>query len=91
MSYDQITRDIAIKAGDDVCSAIHRNMALVNDPMSKAMIAMMAAGQAFAIPAAILAARMGADPNTVTEVLIERIRPIIADAISANASREAGL
>lgn len=85
MSYDQITRDIAIKAGDDVCAAIKRNMALVDDPMSKTMVAMMAAGQAFAIPAGLLAAKMGADPAQVTEVLIERIRPIIANAIKAQA------
>ena len=81
MSYDQITRDIAIKCGDDVCAAIRRNMALVDDPMSKTMVAMMAAGQAFAIPAALLAARLGAEPDTVTDLLIARIRPIIADAI----------
>ncbi|WP_298165001.1 hypothetical protein [Novosphingobium sp.] len=88
MSYDQITRDIAIKCSDDVCAAIDRNMALVDDPMSKTMVAMMAAGRAFAIPAGLLAARIGAEPDTVTEVLIERIRPIIADAIKAIAERE---
>jgi hypothetical protein len=88
MSYDQITRDIAMKAGDDVCAAIKRNMALVDDPMSKTMIAMFAAGQAFAIPAALLAAKMGAEPDTVTEVLIEHIRPIIATAIKARAEAE---
>lgn len=85
MSYDQITRDISIKAGDDVCAAIRRNMALVDDPMSKTMVAMFAAGQAFAIPAALLAIKMGTDPATVTETLIERIRPIIADAIKEQA------
>jgi len=81
MSYDQITRDIARKAGEDVCAAINRNMALVDDPMSKTMVAMMAAGQAFAIPAALLAIKLGTDPETVADVLIARVRPIIVDAI----------
>jgi hypothetical protein len=85
MSYDQITRDISMKAGDDVCAAIKRNMALVGDPMSKTMIAMFAAGQAFAIPAALLAHKMQAEPQAVMEALIDQIRPIIVDAIKANA------
>lgn len=86
MSYDQITRDLCMKAGDDVCGAITRTMALVEDHSSRTMIAMFAAGQAFAIPAAMLAGKLGADPAEVTEVLIERIRPIIADAIKARAN-----
>lgn len=81
MSYDQITRDLSQKAGDDACAAIHRTMALVDDPRSQTMIAMFAAGQAFAIPAGALAARLGAEPEKVVDVLIERIRPIILDAV----------
>jgi hypothetical protein len=81
MNYDQITRDLAVKAGEDVCSAIHRTMALVDDPASKTMIAIMAAGQAFAIPAGALAAKLDVEPDKVVDVLIERIRPIILDAI----------
>jgi len=85
MSYDQITRDIGRKAGEDVCAAINRNMALVDDPMSKAMVAMMAAGQAFAISAALLAIKLGTEPETVADVLIARVRPIIVDAIKERA------
>lgn len=84
MSYDQITRDIARKAAEDVCGAINRNMALVDDPMSKTLVAMMAAGQAFAIPAALLAIKLHTDPETVADVLIARVRPIIVEAIKEN-------
>ena len=83
MSYDQITHDLAIKAADDACAAIRRTMALIDDPASKTMIAMMAAGQAFAIPAGALAFRLGGEPEAVVDVLIKRIRPIILDAIKA--------
>ena len=81
MTYDHITRDLAHKAGEDACAAIHRTMALVDDPASKTMIAMLAAGQAFAIAAGALAAKLGAEHNVVVDALIERIRPIILDAV----------
>lgn len=42
------------------------------------------AGQAFAIPAALLAIKLHTDPETVADVLIERVRPIIVEAIKEN-------
>ncbi len=89
-NYDQMTRDLAHKAGDDVCAAIDRTMALHPAMDSKIMIALMASGQAMAIPAALLAARLGADPETVCDVLWSRVKPIILSALGDVEKRDHG-
>lgn len=85
--YDQLTRDLAFKAGDDTVAAIERVMSLHADPAAHAMIAMMATGQAFGMVVGLMAGRMGGTAEAVADVLWEKMRPIVVDAAKARAER----
>jgi hypothetical protein len=84
MEYDQLTRDLAHKAADDVCAAMSRTMALHPDLSGRVMIATMAAGQALAAAAGVLSVKIGIDnPEAVADALWATIRPTTVDAIKA--------
>ncbi|MEE3155802.1 MAG: hypothetical protein VX309_09785 [Pseudomonadota bacterium] len=80
MSYDLFTRDLANKAADDAAQAINRTMALHPSLSGKTLIAIMAAGNAMAIPAGMVAAQSSGSPEEVVEALWQRLRPVILQA-----------
>lgn len=71
--YDQLTRDLARKAGDDAVASIYRTMALHDEAASKSMIATMAAGQALGVASIALMAKLQSEGNDIDATHAEKV------------------
>ena len=83
ITYDPITKDLARKCADDVGAAMGRTMLLGDNLESQAAIALMAAGTANAVAAAVMAALIEADDaEVVADALWAAMRPQLISAIA---------
>ncbi len=87
--YDQITRDLAIKATDDVSQAVRRTISLHQDVDGKIAIAIAAAATTLTIAVAMIRARYGCTPDDAIEWLLAQLKPGLAAGIAKAVAQEA--